>query len=163
MLATHHLEPMEPSELEAYIVHRLGVVGWQGRPRFEADAFSALYSQTDGIPRRVNQLASRLMLAAALEDLDVIDAATVDAVAADMAADVPQRQEERFLPLRTASAPAPQPARPDPVRDLAVERRLAALEIRLEEQEVALRRILTLMVDWVENGQQAPSYRHNAA
>ena len=44
-----------------------------------------------------------------------------------------------------------------------MERRVAALEARLEEQEAALRRVLTLLVDWVENGQQAPGYRTNAA
>jgi hypothetical protein len=49
------------------------------------------------------------------------------------------------------------------VRDLALERRIAALEARLEEQEAAVRRVLTLLVDWVENGRQAPDYRTNAA
>jgi hypothetical protein len=40
--------------------------------------------------------------------------------------------------------------------------RLEELEARLEEQEAALRRVLTLLVDWVENDEPV-NYRHNAA
>jgi hypothetical protein len=79
---------------------------------------------------------------------------------------------EPVLPLRaTVSAPAdpmtepsspPAVPRADPRRDFALERRVAALEARLEEQEAAVRRVLTLLVDWVEND-EAPSYRHHAA
>jgi general secretion pathway protein A len=168
VIATHHLDPMEPNEVEPYIVHRLAVAGWQGRPGFGPEAAAALYRHTGGVPRRVNQMAARLMLYAAIEQLETIDAEAVEAVAADMAADRPQAQRERVLPLRTSSSaspeagPAPVPFA-DPVRDLAMERRVAALEARLEEQEAALRRVLTLLVDWVENGQQAPGYRTNAA
>ncbi|MDB5697357.1 MAG: ral secretion pathway protein [Alphaproteobacteria bacterium] len=177
VIATHHLDPMEPSEVEPYIVHRLAVVGWQGQPRFTADAFAALHRHSDGIPRRLNQLASRLMLYAGIEHLDTIGDDVVESVVADMLADAPpERQsheapkydgpklEGRVLPLRGASI-SPVVAEPEdrPASEALLERRVAALEARLEEQEVALRRILTLLVDWVENGQQAPSYRHNAA
>src|SRR5688572_28933343 len=167
VIATHHLDPMEANEVEPYFVHRLAVAGWQGRPGFGPAAAAAVYRHTGGIPRRVNQLGARLLLYAAMEQLETIGADAVEAVAADMAADRPQPQEERVLPLRGARAPsAPASvAAPDqdPLRDLAMERRVAALEARLEEQEAALRRVLTLLVDWVENGQQAPGYRTNAA
>lgn len=165
VIATHHLDPMEANEVEPYIVHRLAVAGWQGRPGFGPEAAIALYRHTGGIPRRLNQLATRLFLYAAMEQLETIGADAVEAVAADMAADHPQPREERVLPLRTSAAAAHSaPARADdPVRDLALERRVAALEARLEEQEAALRRVLTLLVDWVENGQQTPGYRTNAA
>jgi general secretion pathway protein A len=170
VIATHHLDPMEAHEVEPYIVHRLAVSGWQGRPGFGSEAAAAVYRHAGGIPRRINQLAGRLLLHAAIEQLESIGADDVEAVAADMAADRPQPREERVLPLRSGVAPAAvarPPAAParaaDPVRDLALERRAAALEARLEEQEVALRRVLTLLVDWVENGQQAPEHRTNAA
>jgi general secretion pathway protein A len=164
VIASHHLEPMEANEIEPYIVHRLAVAGWKGRPAFEPEAFAALYRHSDGVPRRLNQLAERLLLYAAVESVESIGAEAVEAVASDMAADRPRIREERVLPLRVASAPAeaaPAPSRP--VRDLATERRVAALEARLEEQEVVLRRVLTLLVDWVENGQRMPDYRTNAA
>ncbi|WP_308814409.1 AAA family ATPase [Sphingomonas sp. GV3] len=44
-----------------------------------------------------------------------------------------------------------------PVRDEALHERVALLETRIEEQERALRRVLTLLVDWVEADRDAPS------
>jgi general secretion pathway protein A len=161
VIATHHLEPMQANEVESYIVHRLALVGWQERPRFDSDAFAAIYRATDGVPRRVNQLTGRLLLYASVEQLETIDAAAVEAVVADMAADAPKPAEEKVFSLRSVSAASR--SQPDPASDEALQRRVAALERRLEEQETALRRVLTLLVDWVENGQETPGYHHNAA
>lgn len=166
VIATHHLDPMEANEVEPYLVHRLALAGWRDRPGFTPEAFAAFYRYSDGIPRRINQLANRVLLHAAVEQLDIINADAVEAVAADMASDTqaPAR-EERVLPLRGASlqAPAPASATDEQVRDRVLERRIAQLEERLEEQERAVRRVLTLLVDWVENDQDSVSYRHNAA
>jgi putative secretion ATPase (PEP-CTERM system associated) len=151
VIATHHLEPMEANEVEPYLVHRLAVAGWTGRPGFEADAFSALYRHSGGVPRRLNRLAERLLLFASIERLDSIGAATVEAVAADLEAERPQAVAQDGV----------SPIRGEPARDPALERRIAALEARMNEQEVVVRRVLTLLVDWVENGQQIP--RTNAA
>ena len=157
VIATHHLEPMEPQEVEGYVVHRLSVAGWQGRPAFAPEAWASLYRHSAGIPRRLNQLMTRLLLFAAVERLDRIEGAAVENVVADLEADRPQARAEPPLPLRAAStAPA------QPVRDLALERRVATLEARIEEQEQAVRRVLTLLVEWVENGQQAPGYTNAA-
>jgi general secretion pathway protein A len=152
IIASHHLAPMDAHEVEPYVVHRLAVAGWQGRPAFEDGAFAALYRHAGGVPRKLNQLASRLFLYAGVEQLETIGAADVDAVAADMAADRP-----RVLPLRPRSATvAAQPA-----ADVSLERRIAAIEARLDEQEGAVRRVLTVLLDWVENESQPR--RSNAA
>jgi general secretion pathway protein A len=151
VIATHHLEPMEANEVEGYVVHRLSVAGWQGRPAFAADAWASLYRHSGGIPRRLNQLMTRLLLFAAVETLDRIDGAAVDQVVADLDADQVR-----------APAAAQAPRSSEPVRDLALERRVATLEARLQEQEQAVRRVLTLLVEWVENGQQAPGYTNAA-
>jgi len=174
VIANHHLDAMGEDEVEAYITHRLKTVGWTGRPIFTADAFAAIHRHSDGIPRRVNQLANRLMLFAAVEGRDTIDAEAVDSVVADIAAERPDVRAafaERVLPLRSVvpaprpaeeQAPAPQPQpQSSPVADLALERRVAALEARVVEQEAALRRVLGMLVDWIENDE--PSFRSNAA
>jgi general secretion pathway protein A len=161
VIATHHLDTMEANEIEPYIVHRLAVAGWQGRPAFAPEAYAALYRHSRGVPRQLNQLAARLLLHAGVEHLEKIGEADVEAVATDLAADRPQPRE-RVLPLRSGSAIPPQ-AVPDPARELATERRIAGLEAQLEQQDAILRRVLSLLVDWVESGQKTPDYRTNAA
>ena len=184
VIAIHHLEAMGADEVEAYIRHRLNVVGWRGRPDFAPGAFAAVHASTGGIPRRVNQLANRLLLHSAIEGADLIGAESVEAVAEDLRADAPVAapvpaaappEEEKVLPLRSARPPlpaaneqapafAPQPA-PEVrlVADPELLKRIAELEARVQEQEAMLRRVLTLMVDWVENGNSDTAYRTHAA
>ena len=175
VIANHHLDAMGSDEIEAYVTHRLKTVGWQGRPIFAEDSWPALHRHSGGIPRRVNQLANRLMLFAAVEGQGRIDSAAVEAVVADLEGgrtDVRSAFAERVLPLRSVrstpqAAPEAHPAReprpvahsqPAPVADLALERRVASLEARVEEQEAALRRVLSMLVDWVENAEEPRSH-----
>ncbi|HWV12763.1 MAG TPA: hypothetical protein VN110_05655, partial [Sphingobium sp.] len=44
-----------------------------------------------------------------------------------------------------------------------IEERLSALEFRVGEQDTALRRVLTLLVDWVEREQRMGDAPHSAA
>ena len=164
---------MGEDEVSAYVRHRLTRVDWQGNPDFEPDAFEAVHRHSGGIPRRVNQLMQRVLLGAAMEGAETIAADMVEAVAADMGADAsapaaaePAR-EEKVLPLRSARAapvaadePAPRtgPSFPIPRSSAASPRWRRARE----EQEAMLRRVLILLVDWVENSQE-PAYRTHAA
>jgi hypothetical protein len=56
-------------------------VGWSDNPRFDPGAFDAIYTFSAGIPRRINMLCNRLLLAAALSEEHEITAANVDATA----------------------------------------------------------------------------------
>lgn len=204
VIATHHLDPMMENETEPYIVHRLSLVGWSGNPKFTPDAFQAIYKATDGVPRRINALASRVMLLGAIDKLGTIDAAVVEAVTADMAHDEEPREQApgnvRIHSGRTAepadvseeiSEPWNAPSQPEPInpgtispafqtlkkeveqlrdafdgprfaaKDDAADPRLgealdrvAAVEARLDEQEKAIRRMLKLLVDWVERDEK---------
>lgn len=87
VIATHHLEPMMANEIEPYILHRLAIAGWSGNPAFTPGAFAALYTATGGVPRRLNALASRVLLLGAIEQLHLIDEEVVGAVVADMGLD----------------------------------------------------------------------------
>ena len=157
IIANHHLEPIEEAELEPYIKHRLSLVGWTGKPHFTDEAFTILYRHTQGILRRVNQVSTRLMLFGAVEQLETIDADTVEAVVADLAADGAARKLDRIVPARTQMVDG------DASHDTSLAQRVAMLETRVEEQDIALRRVLSLLIDWVEKGDDAPVYRHNAA
>jgi putative secretion ATPase (PEP-CTERM system associated) len=166
IIAIHHLDPMEEDEVADYLAHRLGVVGWQGQPDFADDAFGAFYKGSGGVPRRLNLLAGRVMLQAAVENLSLIDAGVVEAVIADMTADMPapsrhagldpaSTQETQVTPVAEVTAWTPDQVRGDEVADNSD--RIAALEARIEQQDAALRRVLTLLVDWVEADATRPA------
>src|SRR5690606_38747872 len=87
VIATHHLDPMEPEEVEPYIHHRLGKVGWTGNPSFSPDAFEAIFDFSEGVPRKLNVLVSRLLLYGAVEQLSRITAAHVRDVVSEIEAD----------------------------------------------------------------------------
>lgn len=87
VIAAHHLEAMEPVEVQPYVEHRLAKVGWQGNPSFEPGVFAELYEASDGVPRRINQICNRLMLLGAVEERTCIDAALLRHVLAELASD----------------------------------------------------------------------------
>ncbi len=84
VIATHHLDAMEPGEIGAYVEHRLRCVGWTGNPAFDQRVYSELHRASQGIPRRVNQIVNRLMLLGSVEQRARIDAAMLQSVLHDM-------------------------------------------------------------------------------
>lgn len=223
VIATHHLDPMEPEEVEPYILHRLSKVGWTGNPSFSPDAFEEIFDYSEGVPRKLNVLVSRLLLYGAVEQMSRITAQNVRSVVAEIEADrgidatklAPLPVEEVVAAAATAAAPtsapfaapandapvewrpravepaldsaapapfappaepagpvtpaapdareavpdlaqaAPEAAAPaapaiDPEHLAALEAQIASLEERLVEQDAALRRVLDLLIEWVE-------------
>ncbi|SEM43296.1 putative secretion ATPase, PEP-CTERM locus subfamily [Sphingomonas gellani] len=156
VVAIHHLDPMGVEEIDAYVAHRLMVVGWEGRPDFTPDAFAALHRASGGIPRQVNSIANRLMLHAALTGNDLIDGDVVEAVVADLRADLPS--PGRVTVVEAVAASDQEAEHPPLAGDEAADHaRLAELEARIDEQDRALRRVLMLLVDWVEGDATRPS------
>jgi putative secretion ATPase (PEP-CTERM system associated) len=216
VIATHHLDPMEPEEVEPYILHRLGKVGWTGNPSFSPDAFEEIFDYSEGVPRKLNVLVSRLLLYGAVEQMTRITAQNVRSVVAEIEADrgidastlAPLAVDEVVAAAAAAVAPTPAPfaaptpanetalewpqraadgrppfaepaqtvilTPPDPTADEVLERmaaaegaaptapavdpeqlaaleaQIASLETRLVEQDAALRRVLDLLIEWVE-------------
>ena len=107
VLASYHLGPLTLAETQAYVEHRLAMVGWDGRPAWQAAAFAGIHRHTGGIPRRINRLCSRLLLHGALEEAGVITAAMVQATAAELDEDI------------GGEAPPAPPAPAQPTGDLA--------------------------------------------
>ena len=101
VIATHHLEAMEPSEVGPYVMHRLACVGWSGNPAFDEQLFADLAVVTGCLPRRINQVFGRLLLMGAVEQKSQIDSAMLAEVIADL---------ERDGSLADPAAPAPAPA-----------------------------------------------------
>lgn len=129
VIATHHLDPMAREELPDYVAHRLTLCGWNGRPTFTQGAFDAMYDYSGGVPRRLNNLASRILLFGALEQRDTIDEAVVAEVVEDLRSD--------NMPTVRAAAPA--------VGSGDSGQRLAALEASVRSHDQALRQIVDLL------------------
>ena len=81
--ATCHIGPLDQDETKNYIVHRLKCAGSTDKPSFEPDAFEAIFKATKGIPRRINAVADRLLLAGFLVERTHIAAEHVAEVVAE--------------------------------------------------------------------------------
>ena len=86
--AAYHLGPLNAADTQAYIEHRLRRAGWTNDPEFSNDCFPAIYAHTSGVPRRINNLCSRVLLLGMLEDSHKISASSVEEVAADFRAEL---------------------------------------------------------------------------
>ncbi len=84
VIASYHLGPLDKSETQAYVEHRLKHVGWKGDPRFEPACFDLIHALTGGIPRRINTLCNRLLLATFLAERHVIDTSDVETIAREI-------------------------------------------------------------------------------
>jgi len=84
VIASYHLGPLDKSETQSYIEHRLKHVDWNDDPRFEPTCFDLIYALTGGIPRRINTLCNRLLLAAFLAERHVIDTNDVETIAREI-------------------------------------------------------------------------------
>jgi type II secretory pathway predicted ATPase ExeA len=97
VIASCHLGPLAPGEVRPYVEHRLRHVGWSGQTIFEDDAYAEVHKLSDGIPRRINLLCTRAMLAAFLQSKTTIGAQDIAQTAKDL------NNELGELPLRMAS------------------------------------------------------------
>ena len=59
-----HITPLEKNEVDKYIYHRLAVAGSNGQIRFSQDAIDAIYMYSGGIPRLINMVCDKALLAA---------------------------------------------------------------------------------------------------
>jgi general secretion pathway protein A len=143
VIASYHLGPLDASETQSYIEHRLRRVGWNDDPRFAAGCFPLIYSLTGGIPRRINALCNRLMLSGYLGEKHMLDADDVQMVAREMQDEVGHDLPLTAIPVDAADAthPVPELARVTPAHELAIRR----LEDRLDRVERTLGATIDLL------------------
>lgn len=84
IIASYHLGPLDAAETQAYIEHRLTHVGWRGDPSFDTSAYERIFESTGGVPRRINTLCDRLLLAAYLSTEHALTSVVVDEVAHEL-------------------------------------------------------------------------------
>jgi putative secretion ATPase (PEP-CTERM system associated) len=84
VIAACHIGPLDVSETRAYIEHRLQCAGSTGEPHFDDESFISVFKASGGIPRRINAICDRLLLAGFLSEKKDIGKADVEEVAAEL-------------------------------------------------------------------------------
>jgi general secretion pathway protein A len=163
VLASYHLGPMEREETTAYVEHRLRCVGWQGRPRFDPAAYDLIHAFCGGIPRKINTLCNRVLLAAFLGEKQAITRQDVEVVTREIT-------EESGMEVVSGGASRPKsPATSEPsslishpVFDLPHWQSglnpsgIAEVEARIARLERTLSATLDLIYRVIHSGQDRP-------
>jgi type II secretory pathway predicted ATPase ExeA/outer membrane protein OmpA-like peptidoglycan-associated protein len=84
ILAACRMEPLGLDDTRDYLHHRLRCAGWAGRPGLSGEAVWQLHDASGGIPRRINLLASRLLLHGYIEERLTLGAEDVRLVADEL-------------------------------------------------------------------------------
>jgi hypothetical protein len=160
VIASYHLGPLDRSETQGYIEHRVKHVGWKGDPKLEAAAYDAIFAFTAGIPRRVNLVCNRLMLAGFLGEIHTLSANDVETVVSEIKDELgvvnkdgpvlggdepPNEAEPDSTP--DLSSDSSGSARTEPHTDASVKRSISDTEIeaRLARLEKTLGVVLTML------------------
>ena len=148
VIASYHLGPLDATETQAYIEHRLRHVGWNGDPGFNPACFPLIHTLSGGIPRRINALCNRLMLAAFLAQKHDVEPSDVHAIAREI-----RDELGGDAPLAAVSADDTGSAdHPRPL--LAAERATIVSDLpirRLEQRVERVERTLGATVDLLHN------------
>lgn len=81
--ARYHLDPLDVEETIEYVKHRL-LVADSPRSPFSQNALEAIHKTSGGVPRLINIIADRALLAGYAAEMEQIDAATVRAAALEV-------------------------------------------------------------------------------
>lgn len=68
----YRIEPFSRNETEAYIFHRLAIAGATGNIRFSKKVLDAIHKKSSGIPRKINIICERALMAASIEGVNKI-------------------------------------------------------------------------------------------
>jgi type II secretory pathway predicted ATPase ExeA len=139
ILASFHLGGLSRDETQSYVEHRLRAVGWTGNPSWEDQTFDVVHRFTGGIPRRINRLCSRVLLAGALEHSPHLTGALAEAVATEL---------EDDLGAGVSQQPIDDRSRPSLDRGAQIEQlaeRVEALERSAARRERAFSRLMDFL------------------
>lgn len=132
VIASYHLGPMDLVETQAYVEHRLGLVGWKQDPAFTRGAYEVIFDYTGGVPRRINTLCDRVMLIGYLEELHEIDESTLAKVIQEL------HEEGSGATVASTTNGAQSPSATSAAGDVDLARRVAMLEHRIDSMEGVL-------------------------
>ncbi len=142
--ATCHIGPLDLEETKGYIDHRLKRAGSTDKPSFEPAALDGIFAATAGIPRRINAICDRLLLAGFLGGKTHLSAADVAEVVLEFQqeAEVPRRQ-----PVVAVAAAHGEPAMPGGMAGAALDIDVSKIKLELDDAEGMTRQIAALTAD----------------
>ncbi len=73
ILVHYELHPLSQSDMAHYIQHRLSLAGSNGRPSFTRWALRTIHKGSGGVPRLVNNLCDKALLAAFIRESDEVN------------------------------------------------------------------------------------------
>jgi general secretion pathway protein A len=139
VIASYHLGPMDRTETEAYIKHRLKLAGWANDPSLDKDVYDGIFQYSGGLPRQINTITNHLLLAGCLAEKHRLTGVDIDKVIEEVREDFADGPEvntgsKRAADVkgRTATKPI---SKPDQVVVPQRESGLAKLEDRIRELE----------------------------
>ena len=92
----YQLDPLDEEGVGSYISHRLTVAGGSGHVRFAAKAVRKIHRLTSGIPRLINLVCDRALLAGFAERSNRITAAMVDEAVSSLEIQTPAPATDRW-------------------------------------------------------------------
>ncbi len=166
VIAAHHLDAMESTEVKPYIEHRMKCVGWEGNPAFDERVFAEIYSASGGVPRRINQIVNRLLLLGAVDKRTRIDAAMLSQVLSELTEDGTlslHRNSSKQASVKVApTAVNDAAAKPEAVDGVAQAQLDEALSTR-DAQIVALRAAVQEITEARQNQSEPEAISDNEA
>ena len=87
--ARYHLSPLSLAETGEYVRHRVVVAGGEGKVGFTSDALATVHQVSGGVPRLVNLVCDRALLAGYVQNARTITAGMVQRAAREVAAPRP--------------------------------------------------------------------------
>ncbi|HEY6546648.1 MAG TPA: AAA family ATPase, partial [Vicinamibacteria bacterium] len=84
--ARYHLAPLSRQETDDYVRHRLAVAGGAGKVSFAPRALAAVHGLSGGIPRLINLICDRALLAGYVRGTRLVEAGMVRQAAAEAVA-----------------------------------------------------------------------------
>ena len=141
--ATCHIGPLDAEETHGYIEHRLKCAGAKDKPSFDPGAFASIHAATAGIPRRINAVCDRLLLAGFLAGRSHI-------TEADVAEVVQEFEQENQVPARAkraAMAGAADPNMPGGLAGALLDVDLGAVQLGEDEAQAMSQQIAELTAD----------------
>jgi general secretion pathway protein A len=140
--ATCHIGPLDIDETRGYIEHRLKCAGSKGKPSFDPAALEGIFKASGGIPRRINGLCDRLLLAGFLAGRTHLTGEDVQEV-------VQEFQQENEVPMRAGGGASlgDDPSMPGGLAGASLDLDLSKVALDSEQIEGMTRQIAALTAD----------------